>query len=58
MYTVNHYFYDHCELRSARWNMRTYKTLAAAMRRADSIKGGFVCRYGSNNIEGMGSWLL
>lgn len=58
MYTVGHYFYDNCELRSARWSMRKYKSLRAATAKADSVKGGYVCRYGSNEILHLGEWLL
>lgn len=58
MYTVNHFFKDGTQLRSRRWTMRTYKTLRAALNKANTIKGGFVCRYGSNDVHTLGEWLL
>ena len=58
MYTVSHFFIDNGVLRSRRWTMRQYKTLRAALNKANSIKGGFVSRYGSNDVTAMGEWTL
>lgn len=59
MYTVNHYFYDtHGQLRSARWTMRKYKNERVAISKANSVKGGYVCKLGSNNIHVMGEWTI
>jgi len=59
MYTVNHYFYDqHRQLRSARWGMRKYKNEKVAQRKADQVKGGYLCKLGSNTIYSMGAWVL
>ncbi len=59
MFTVNHYFYDsYGALRSGRWTMRHYKTERAAMNKANSIKGGYICKLGSNTVHCVGEWLL
>ena len=59
MYTVNHYFYDqYGRLRSARWTMRHYKNERVAVAKANSVKGGYVCKLGSNDIHVMGEWTI
>ncbi len=59
MFTVNHYFYDsYGTLRSGRWSMHHYKTERVAIRKANSIRGGYVCKLGSNTVHYVGEWLL
>ena len=42
----------------SRWNMRAYKRKRSAVKVADSVKGGYVCRMGSNSPIYVGSWPL
>jgi hypothetical protein len=59
MYTVNHYFYDTFgALRSGRWTQRKYKSERVAISKANSVRGGYVCKLGSNDIHRMGEWKL
>lgn len=39
-----------------RWNMCAYKRDVTACKVADGVKGGYVCKMGSNSPEYVGAW--
>ncbi len=58
-YTLNRFYLDQFgKLRNIRVTMRAYKNRGLAERKADAIKGGYICELGSNNVLQMGSWAL
>lgn len=47
---------EYGQTQQRRWNMRAYKRKMSAVNVANSVKGGFVCRMGSNNPIYVGEW--